>query len=289
MKLKKTNSLRIIRSPKRMQEISFDIKSKGERKITVIPTMGALHEGHLALIKKAQNKNTVTIVTIFVNPMQFNDKKDLIKYPTNLNSDIRKLNNIGVDYLFTPSNVLIYPKDFKTKVVVEKLQNHLCGLTRKGHFDGVTSVVLKLFNITNPHYAIFGEKDLQQLIIIKQMVKDLNIPLKIISHPIVREKDGLAMSSRNLRLSKNAREIAPNIFKGLLDVKENFKSNKELKSNQIIKNLNKFYKKNSINNIEYIKIINPTSITYPTKPNSGDYIAVAIKLGGIRLIDNLKF
>tara|TARA_B100000579_G_scaffold63198_2_gene46490 strand:+ start:55075 stop:55941 length:867 start_codon:yes stop_codon:yes gene_type:complete len=288
MKLKKENSLRIIKTTKEMQAISLRIKNKGINKIFVIPTMGALHDGHLSLIKKAKKKNIVTVVTIFVNPKQFNDKKDLNKYPANLKSDIKKLRNIGVDFLFVPKNHEIYPSNFQTKVVVEELQNHLCGISRKGHFDGVTSVVLKIFNIIQPDYSIFGEKDLQQLIIIKRMVKDLNIPIKILSHKIIREKDGLALSSRNIRLTKKNREIAPIIFKGLKKAKEDYKKN-NLSSINIIKNLRKYYLVNNINDIQYIEIINPENITYPIKPKSGDYLLVAVKLGSIRLIDNLKF
>jgi len=143
-----------------MQKISLNIRKKGTHKISVIPTMGALHEGHLSLIKKAREKKIITIVTIFVNPIQFDDKKDLTNYPSNLKNDIHKLKSIGVNYLFTPNIKDIYPEGYKTKVVVEDLKNHLCGLKRPGHFDGVTSVVLKIFNITLPHKAFFGEKDL---------------------------------------------------------------------------------------------------------------------------------
>ena len=288
MKLKKTSSLKIIKTTKEMQAISLRIKKKGIKKIFVIPTMGALHDGHLSLIQRAKKKNIITVVTIFINPKQFNDKKDLNKYPANLKSDIKKLKNIGVDFLFAPQNHEIYPDNFQTKVVVEELQNHLCGISRKGHFDGVTSIVLKIFNIIQPDYSIFGEKDLQQLIIIKRMVKDLNIPIKILSHKIIREKDGLALSSRNIRLSKKNRQIAPIIFKGLKKAKEDFKKN-NLSSINLIKNLKKYYLANNIKDIEYIKIINPENITYPIKPKSGDYILIAVKLGSIRLIDNLKF
>ena len=288
MKLKKTSSLKIIKTTKEMQAISLRIKKKGIKKIFVIPTMGALHDGHLSLIQRAKKKNIITVVTIFINPKQFNDKKDLNKYPANLKSDIKKLKNIGVDFLFAPQNHEIYPDNFQTKVVVEELQNHLCGISRKGHFDGVTSIVLKIFNIIQPDYSIFGEKDLQQLIIIKRMVKDLNIPIKILSHKIIREKDGLALSSRNIRLTKKNRQIAPIIFKGLKKAKEDFKKN-NLSSINLIKNLKKYYLANNIKDIEYIKIINPENITYPIKPKSGDYVLIAVKLGSIRLIDNLKF
>ena len=289
MKSKKISSLKIISSIKEMQKISLNIRKKGTHKISVIPTMGALHEGHLSLIKKAQEKKIITIVTIFVNPIQFDDKKDLTNYPSNLKNDIHKLKSIGVNYLFTPNIKDIYPEGYKTKVVVENLKNHLCGLKRPGHFDGVTSVVLKIFNITLPHKAFFGEKDLQQLIIIKQMVNDLNLPIKVISHPIVREKSGLAMSSRNLRLSTNGKKIAPFIYRGVVEAKKEYKKNSKTTGKKIINNLKKYYAINNIKHIDYIEVINPRDISYPLIPRSGDYILTAIKIGKIRLIDNLKF
>jgi len=287
MKSKKTNFLKIITSAKEMQRISLSIRNKGKNKISVVPTMGALHEGHLSLIKRSIKESSVTIVTIFINPKQFNDKKDLINYPSTIQSDIKKLRSIGVKYLFAPNIKDIYPKDYKTRVIVDDLKNHLCGLSRPGHFDGVTSVVLKIFNITLPDFAVFGEKDLQQLIIIRQMVKDLNLPIKIISHPIVRENDGLAMSSRNTRLSNYGRKISPFIYKGLVLAKEEYKRNKNAR--KIISNLKKYYKRNNVKQVDYIEIINPKDMSYPKEATRGTYILVAVKIGKIRLIDNLKF
>ena len=287
MKSKKTNFLKIITSAKEMQRISLSIRNKGKNKISVVPTMGALHEGHLSLIKRSIKESSVTIVTIFINPKQFNDKKDLINYPSTIQSDIKKLRSIGVKYLFAPNIKDIYPKDYKTRVIVDDLKNHLCGLSRPGHFDGVTSVVLKIFNITLPDFAVFGEKDLQQLIIIRQMVKDLNLPIKIISHPIVRENDGLAMSSRNTRLSNYGRKISPFIYKGLVLAKEEYKRNKNAR--KIISNLKKYYKINNVKQVDYIEIINPKDMSYPKEATRGTYILVAVKIGKIRLIDNLKF
>ena len=148
---------------------------------------------------------------------------------------------------------------------------------------------MKIFNITLPHKAFFGEKDLQQLIIIKQMVNDLNLPIKVISHPIVREKSGLAMSSRNLRLSTNGKKIAPFIYRGLVEAKKEYKKNSKTTVKKIINNLKKYYAINNIKHIDYIEVINPRDISYPLIPRSGDYILTAIKIGKIRLIDNLKF
>jgi len=289
MKSKKINFLKIITSSSEMQKISLDIRRKDKKKISLVPTMGALHDGHLSLVRKAKMKNSIVIVTIFINPIQFNNNEDLKKYPSSIKKDIVKLEELEVDYLFVPKVREIYPDGYQTKVSVSHLKNHLCGLTRDGHFDGVTSVVLKLFNLTIPDYSFFGEKDLQQLIIIRQMVKDLNLPIKVISNPIVREKNGLAMSSRNIRLSKKAREIAPLIYTGLKKAREEFKKNNKVLTKKIIKNLREYYASKNITHIEYIEIINPKNFSYPSTPSAKDYILVAIKLGSIRLIDNLKF
>jgi pantoate--beta-alanine ligase len=288
MRSKKINSLKVITSLKEMQKICLNLRKTDSKKISLIPTMGALHDGHLGLIKKAKKKKSTIIVTIFVNPKQFNDKKDLVKYPKTFVQDLDKLERMDVDYLFAPRTKDIYPDDFQTKVVVKNLKNHLCGLSRDGHFDGVTSVVLKIFNITLPDYAFFGEKDLQQLIIIRQMTKDLNLPIQIISHPIVREKDGLAMSSRNIRLSKKERTIAPFIYKGLVEAKKEFKKNNNRSASQVTKDLRQYLLKNNINKIEYIKIIDSSDISYPKRPSLKNYIVIAVQIGSIRLIDNLK-
>jgi len=163
--------------------------------------MGALHEGHLSLIKKGKKIKGLTIVSIFVNPIQFNDINDLKKYPNTLKKDIENLRQLKVDYLFLPNVEKIFPNNFETTVSINNLQKFLCGKNRPGHFNGVSTIVLKLFNIISPNVAIFGQKDFQQLTIIKKMVEDLNINIKILEGPIIRESNGLAMSSRNKLLS----------------------------------------------------------------------------------------
>src|SRR5919108_5437199 len=183
-----------------MQSLANEERRDGKR-ISLVPTMGALHEGHLDLISEARKIGDVLVVSIFVNPTQFGPNEDFTKYPRDLAGDLRKIESLGVDIVFTPTPEEMYPEGFQTYVEVEKLQEHLCGLFRPGHFRGVATVVLKLFNIIRPHVALFGEKDYQQLKIIQRMVKDLNLDVEVSGFPTVREKNGLALSSRNAYLS----------------------------------------------------------------------------------------
>jgi pantoate--beta-alanine ligase len=188
--------MEIITKINEMQLISKNIK-KNSKSIGFVPTMGYLHEGHLSLVRKSKEDNDFTIVSIFVNPIQFGPKEDLSRYPRNFNRDREMLEKEGVDYIFYPSVEEMYHLDFNTTINVDCVTKNLCGASRPGHFRGVTTVVGKLFNIVMPDRAYFGEKDFQQLVTIKKMVKDLNFPLEVIGMPIVREHDGLAMSSRN--------------------------------------------------------------------------------------------
>ena len=287
MMSKKKNSLKIIKSIQRMEKIALLIKGRG--KVSFVPTMGALHDGHIALVKKAKKVANIVIVSIFVNPIQFSEKKDLKTYPRTLKNDIKKLKDLGVDYVFIPNAQDLFNQDFQTKVTVQNFQNHLCGISRKNHFDGVTTIVLKLFNIVKPDQAIFGKKDMQQLIIIKTMVRELNMDIKIIPHKIIREKEGLAMSSRNNLLNNSEKKLANNIYQGLKIAKNLYSSNKKVTSSYIKAALKKTYKDAGIKNIEYIEIMNPKQMSYPKKPSKKDFIAVAVRIGNTRLIDNLEF
>ncbi|MEC9382221.1 MAG: pantoate--beta-alanine ligase [Thermodesulfobacteriota bacterium] len=284
---KKKNSLKIIKSAREMQKVALSIK--GKREIAFVPTMGALHNGHLSLVKKAKTIADIVVVSIFINPIQFSEKNDLKNYPKNLQKDLIELKKIGVDYVFIPKAEEIFGLDFQTKVIVEDLQQHLCGLKRKNHFDGVTTIVLKLFNIVKPHKALFGKKDMQQLLIIKKMVEDMNIDIKIIPHRIIREKNGLAMSSRNTLLNKKEKELSANIYKGLKIGKSMYNKKSNTKSINIKRSIRSFYKEVGIRNIEYVEIMNPKKMTYPKEPSKKDFIAVAVRIGKTRLIDNLEF
>lgn len=282
---KKENSLKILKSIKSAKKYLMEL----DKPKVLIPTMGALHDGHLSLIEIAKKLNIHTIVSIFINPIQFNDKKDLEKYPRTLIQDIQKLKALNVDTLFAPNVENIYDKNFQTSISVKNLQKNLCGTNRPGHFDGMATIVLKLFNIIKPDYAIFGKKDFQQLEIIKRMCLDLNLNIKIIEGKIIREKSGLAMSSRNSLLTKNNLILAPKIYEGLKLVKKSFTSSNKFKSQSVIKKLRDFYLKNGLKKIDYIEIVDKETLVKTKKIKKGDTIAVAIKLGKIRLIDNLQF
>ena len=249
--------------------------------------MGALHQGHLSLIEKGKKIGGTIIVSIFINPIQFNDKNDLKNYPITLQEDISNLSELKVDYLLIPKIEDIFEKNFQTTVIVKDLQKSLCGMYRPGHFNGVTTIVIKLFNIVKPDIAIFGEKDLQQLVIIKRMVKDLNLDIKIIEGKTIRESSGLALSSRNKLLTNTNYYKASKIYSGLKMTKKQFLSGKN-KSVYLKNNLIRFFKSEGLKNIEYVQIVNKETLTENAVAKKGDIIAVALKLGKIRLIDNLK-
>ena len=286
--LKRKSSLKIINKVSTFKNLIKKLHNKKNRKpIILIPTMGALHQGHLSLIEKGKKIGGYTIATIFINPIQFNDKNDLKNYPITLQDDIDKLNGLKVDYLFIPKIEDIFGKNFQTTVTVNDLQKNLCGMHRPGHFNGVTTIVIKLFNIVKPDIAIFGKKDLQQLIIIKRMVKDLNLDIKIIEGKTIRERSGLALSSRNKLLTKTNYHKASKIYLGLQMAKSQFLSGKN-RSIYLKNNLIKFFKSEGLNNIEYIQIVNQEKLEENAIVKKGDVIVVALKLGKIRLIDNLK-
>ena len=286
--LKRKSSLKIINKVSTFKNLIKKLHNKKNRKpIILIPTMGALHQGHLSLIEKGKKIGGCTIATIFINPIQFNDKNDLKNYPTTLQDDIDKLNELKVDYLFIPKIEDIFGKNFQTTVTVNDLQKNLCGMHRPGHFNGVTTIVIKLFNLVKPDIAIFGKKDFQQLIIIKRMVKDLNLDIKIIEGKTIRERSGLALSSRNKLLTKTNYNKASKIYSGLKMAKNQFLSGRN-KNIYLKNNIIKFYKSEGLNNIEYVQIVNQEKLEENAIVKKGDVIAVALKLGKIRLIDNLK-
>ena len=198
--------MREIKKLKEMQAFSLKAKQRGKT-ICLVPTMGYLHEGHLSLVEAAKKKGDITVVSVFVNPLQFGPSEDIARYPRDLARDKKLLKNFEVDVLFLPAASQLYPDDFKAFVEVEGLSKKLCGRTRPTHFRGVTTIVAKLFNLVMPDFAFFGEKDYQQQIIIKKMVRDLNFPVQVISLPTIREFDGLAMSSRNQSLTPKERRL----------------------------------------------------------------------------------
>ena len=280
------NSIRIVNTVKDMQSLSNSMKNEG-RAISFVPTMGALHEGHLSLMCAAKEKGDFVIVSIFVNPTQFGPNEDFEKYTRDLEGDLKKVEEIGVNAVFFPDVNEIYPDGFETYVEVEKLQKPLCGQFRPGHFKGVATVVLKLFNIVKPDIAVFGEKDYQQLQIIKKMASDLHLEIEIVGMPIIREEDGLALSSRNAYLSHKERKRALALSKSLVEIKRSFNGgNKD--SGQLVQLGIKILKESQIEDIDYLEIRDGKTLETRELANPGDVVAVAARLENTRLIDNTK-
>jgi len=281
-----TDKMRIVNKVKYMRDLSNKIRKDGKT-ISLVPTMGALHEAHLSLVTEAKRKADVCVVSIFVNPTQFGPGEDYDKYTRDLNGDLGKLKNIGADIVFTPEVDEIYHQGFQTYVEVSELEKHLCGPFRNGHFRGVATVVLKLFNIVKPHVSIFGEKDFQQLKIVQKMVRDLNLEIKILPSPIIREKHGLAISSRNSYLSPRQKISASGVFKALSEIKKEFDWGCKI-SKKIIESGRKILEQSSITDIDYMDICDPETLQSREIAESGDLLAIAVRLGGTRLIDNIR-
>jgi pantoate--beta-alanine ligase len=280
--------MNVISSPVEFQREMLNLKRLG-KSVGFVPTMGALHEGHLTLVRQSKKDNDVTVVSIFVNPTQFGPNEDFNKYPRQFDNDRKLLEKEGVDYIFYPSVSDMYPEGYETYVYLEKLPNHLCGLSRPGHFRGVATVVSKLFNIVQPDKAYFGQKDYQQAEVIKKMVRDLNFPIEIVVIPIVRESDGLAMSSRNAYLSPEERRNATVLYKSLQRAKELIEKG-EKSVNKIKEEMRKIIL-SVPSRIDYIEIVHPETLdsldAIPDK-NVIDrvVVAVAVFIGNARLIDN---
>ena len=258
------------------------------KKLAFVPTMGALHDGHISLVKQARQTADAVIVSIFVNPTQFGPGEDFNRYPRTLTEDAKKLAEAGCDAVFLPNIATIYPDGFQTWVRNEPLENQLCGASRPGHFRGVLTVVLKLFNLVRPELALFGKKDYQQWRLIEKMAADLNVPLKVIGSETVREPDGLAMSSRNRYLKPEERAMAVAISRGLKAAVEKYKAGetnavsltgivaKEIASQPAIK-------------VEYLTICDQMSLAPVGESVKGPaVILLAAQLGTLRLIDNME-
>lgn len=259
-----------------------------QKSIGFVPTMGALHQGHLSLIKKSKEKTNVTVVSIFVNPTQFDNKEDLIKYPKTLDNDIKLLESVQCDVLYAPTAEDVYDGNITSQSFdFDGLEHQMEGKFRDGHFDGVGTVVKTLFEIVEPNRAFFGKKDFQQLQIIKKLVEKYNIPVKITGCNIFREDDGLAMSSRNTRLTKEHREAAPFIYKTLKNAKKKFGT----KSVQEVTNwVEKKFKKHPLLKLEYFTIADEATLkTIQKKEKNKKYRGfIAVFAGEIRLIDNIR-
>ena len=256
-------------------------QKKLDKKIAFVPTMGALHLGHISLLEEARKAAPIVIASIFVNKAQFNDLSDFKNYPKQIDEDVKKLEAAAIDAVFIPEDDEIFPDDFAFKIVPTKLVDCLCGATRSGHFDGVSLVLTKLFNIVNPDFAVFGEKDFQQVAIVKKLVLDLNFNIEIIIAKTKREESGLAMSSRNQRLSQSGRIKAAQIFKILNEIKENPKLLEE-KKQELLKNGFEKIDYLEIRGCENLDLISDFSEKKPAR------IFIAIYLENVRLIDNIS-
>jgi pantoate--beta-alanine ligase len=256
------------------------------RTIGFVPTMGFLHEGHLSLVRECRKKADVTVASIFVNPLQFGPREDFRRYPRDPERDSSLLEKEGVDILFLPSDREMYPEGYRTSVEVAGLQDKLCGRSRPGHFRGVATVVLKLFNIVRPDYAFFGQKDAQQVVVLRRMTEDLNMDVEIRALPIIREPDGLAMSSRNTYLSAEERQAAVILFRSLEEARRMFESG-ERAAGRIRERLLRAIASEHLARIDYAEVVDARSLEPVERIDGRALVALAVYIGKTRLIDNI--
>ncbi len=277
--------MQVINSIKKMKD---EIKKAKKENLSIgfVPTMGYLHEGHISLIKRAKLENDLVVISIFVNPTQFAPNEDFEKYPRDEKRDLKKCEENGSDIVFLLQKEEMYPEDFCTFVEVEKLGDRLCGKSRPTHFRGVTTVLTKFFNIIQPDRAYFGQKDAQQLVIVKKMVEDLNMDVEIIGCPIVREKDGLAISSRNTYLNVEEREDALLLYKSLVLAK-NLIEKGEINIHKIKEQMENIILSGKNNTIDYIEFVDLKTLDSISKIEDKVLIAIAVKVRNTRLIDNM--
>ncbi|MHC1578959.1 MAG: pantoate--beta-alanine ligase [Dehalococcoidia bacterium] len=262
------------------------VRQKLSGTVGFVPTMGYLHKGHLTLVKQAREENSVVVVSIYVNPAQFGPREDLGSYPRDLNRDLELLNGEGTDIVFVPSDDEMYPPKFSSWVDVEKVTARLEGASRPGHFRGVATVVTKLFNIVQPTRAYFGQKDAQQVVVIKRMVADLDMPLEIVVVPTVRESDGLAMSSRNVYLNQKEREAATILFKALRLAQQLWESG-EKDAAKIRRQMTTLIQREPLAQIDYVTIVDTETLEELNLIDRAALASLAVKIGRTRLIDNM--
>jgi pantoate--beta-alanine ligase len=263
-----------------------DAQRRAGRRIGLVPTMGYLHAGHVSLVEAARRRADVVVASIFVNPMQFGANEDLDRYPRDIDGDTRKLSQAGSDVLFLPACDEIYPAGYQTSVTVERVTQGLCGASRPTHFRGVTTVVAKLFNIVKPHVAVFGEKDFQQLVAIRRMAADLSFDIDIVGAPIVREADGLAMSSRNAYLTAPERQAALCLSQGL-KAGRRLADQGETDALRILAAVRRVIADQPLARIDYASLVDAETLTEITELQRPALLALAVIIGKTRLIDNL--
>ena len=278
--------MKIIHTIKDLQTELSELKAQG-KKVGLVPTMGALHAGHASLVKRSVNENDVTVVSVFVNPTQFNDKNDLVKYPRTLDADCKLLESCGVTFVFAPSVEEIYPEPDTRRFSYAPLDTVMEGAFRPGHFNGVCQIVSKLFDIVKPHCAYFGEKDFQQLAIIREMVRQMKFDLEIVGCPIVREEDGLALSSRNARLSAEERENALNISRTLFKSRTFATTHSVSETQKMVEDA---IAAAPGLRLEYFEIVDGNTLQKVGDWNDTSYVVgcITVFCGEVRLIDNIK-
>lgn len=277
--------MEIIQRILQMKEVSKEARSEGKI-IGLVPTMGYLHEGHLSLVREARRMADIVVVSVFVNPTQFGPQEDFNVYPRDVARDADLLTTENVDFLFVPKAEDMYPENYHTYVKVRELSERMCGVSRPNHFEGVTTIVNKLFHIVYPHFAFFGQKDAQQLIIVQRMVRDLNMDLEIVPMPIVRESDGLAMSSRNARLSLEERAAAVVLNRALEQAKKQIESG-ERKTKTILKGIREKIESEPLARVDYVSATDMVELKEVKTIKGKCLIAIAVFFGNTRLIDNI--
>lgn len=277
--------MKVIKEIDELKEVLKDFKSEG-KSIGLVPTMGFLHKGHASLIKKAVEDNDIVVVSDFVNPIQFGPNEDLKSYPRDINADSKLCEDLGADFIFNPEPSEMY-HDKKAFVDIEGLSDNLCGARREGHFRGVCTVCTKLFNIVGPNRAYFGQKDAQQLAIIKKLVFDLNIPVEIVACPIVREEDGLAMSSRNTYLSTDERKAALCLSKAIFEGEKIANNGASVK--EVLRKMEEIISSEKLAKIDYISAVDLETIEDVENFDKDTLVAIAVYIGKTRLIDNFIY
>ena len=279
--------MEVIKTIKEMKECSSQARRAGKT-IALVPTMGFFHEGHLSLMREGRRRGDLLIVSLFVNPTQFGPHEDFKNYPRDFKKDRKMAEEVGTDILFAPEIDETYPSDHQTIVRVEKVTQNLCGRSRPTHFQGVTTVVMMLFEIVTPHVAIFGEKDYQQLVTIRQMVRDLHMSVEVVGMLTVREADGLAMSSRNTYLRPEERKAALSLYRSLQKAKELLQRG-EQKASRILHEMNGILQSEPLIRMDYVQICDAHTLADVDRIEADVVVALAAYLGKTRLIDNLVY
>jgi pantoate--beta-alanine ligase len=276
--------MQIITEPQEMQARGREWRARGEKTV-LVPTMGYFHRGHLSLMEYGKTIGEKLVVSLFVNPAQFGPSEDLDRYPRDLERDTAQAREVGVDVLYTPGALAMYPEGYQTYVAVEHLSQGLCGASRPGHFRGVATVVLKIFNQVQPAVAVFGEKDYQQLQVIKRLAADLNLPVEVVGRPIFREPDGLAMSSRNTYLSPEERQAALCLYRALLAARELVLSGAKSRDS-ILEAVRQIITSTPHTDIDYLALVDPETLREVSAIDTAARLLLAVRVGQTRLIDN---